>query len=619
MIRAVIALIAVSLVIAVLIFLTLESRSVNEAQFLRHTEQLRLIDEIRDGLGVTVAGAEAALLQGRDTPEDMIGSLYRLEASREALQERMTGVSPQQQPAVAEVDAALAGFVSRGWRMIEQIDAVDSSIAIVQEDSADVIRALRDNGLLLQSRAVFSLTHDLMGYATGSNDIDAAELAARIDTLAEDPGIAANAPGAVDDFAEAYAAVIAERELAAGTLEELRDSPTEARLGALAGALVAEHRAAVSRAERARLLLSVSTLVLLAGVGFAVLRLQASYRELNKSNAELARINESLEERVTERTRELSSAYEELKDSQVQLVQAEKMSSLGELVAGISHEINTPLWYLINNATTVQERLRLVQEFADTGDTMIRALSENKDARATLSAGLKNMRRMLRDGLKDDIEEAVELIDDSVEGLEELTQLAQSLKDFSRLDRAQSGRFNVNEGIEKTLLIARNRLKGRIEIEKELGDVPEIACAPSQINQVFLNLITNAADAIEAEGTIRITTSSEDEFVRVRIADTGCGIPEDQLDRIRDPFFTTKEVGKGTGLGMSIVDRIVDAHNGRLDIESTVGEGTVVTVRLPVEPSARAETAAAGIDAATDESMTAAVDSEPREAKAASA
>ena len=333
-------------------------------------------------------------------------------------------------------------------------------------------------------------------------------------------------------------------------------------------------------------------------------RLQSSYRELNKSNRNLEVVNDSLEERVAERTHELSAAYDELKESQVQLVQAEKMSSLGELVAGISHEINTPLWYLISNTTVVQERMILISEFCDVAEDMIRAVKSRKSVKESVSRGLVAMQEKLNDGLKDDIDEAQELIQDSIAGLEDLTELAQSLKEFSRLDRARHGEFNVNDGLDKTLLITKNRLKNKATIHKYYGDVPTIHCAASQINQIFLNLLTNAADAIEDSGDIVIRTLAEDDMVRISIADTGSGIPADVLSRIRDPFFTTKEVGKGTGLGLSIVDQIVTSHGGELSIESEPGKGTTVTIVLPVKltlPLEEAEETQAA-DPAMDES-----------------
>jgi signal transduction histidine kinase len=168
--------------------------------------------------------------------------------------------------------------------------------------------------------------------------------------------------------------------------------------------------------------------------------------------------------------------------------------------------------------------------------------------------------------------------------------MAQSLKDFSRLDRAPISNFDVNAGLDKTLLIAKNVVKHKANVRKFYGEVPEIQCSPSQINQVFLNIITNAAQAIETEGEIVITTRLHDEsHVAIRIADTGCGIPKENLSKIRDPFFTTKEVGTGTGLGLSIVDEIIRSHHGELLVESQVGKGSAFTVVLPIKQTAAAK------------------------------
>jgi signal transduction histidine kinase len=192
---------------------------------------------------------------------------------------------------------------------------------------------------------------------------------------------------------------------------------------------------------------------------------------------------------------------------------------------------------------------------------------------------------MLRDEeLEANLEEAQDLARDSIEGLSDLTEMAQSLKDFSRLDRAPVGSFDINAGLDKTLVIARNIVKHKAEVHKFYGEVPEIECSPSQINQIFLNLITNAAQAIEEQGEIVITTKMrDDEHVSISISDSGCGISDENLGKICDPFFTTKEVGKGTGLGLSIVDEIIRSHGGKLLIESQVGRGSTFTVVLPIK------------------------------------
>jgi signal transduction histidine kinase len=273
----------------------------------------------------------------------------------------------------------------------------------------------------------------------------------------------------------------------------------------------------------------------------------------------------------------------------VQLVQAEKMSSLGQLVAGISHEINTPLLYLANNATLLRERVDLMREFVATCgaafDIRVEQFKDRAEYQAKFVESLRSVKQMLREQeIEASLEEASDLVRDSIEGLGDLTQIAQSLKDFSRLDRAPVASFDVNAGIDKTLVIARNIIKHKADVHKFYGEVPEIECSPSKINQVFLNLLTNAAQAIEQRGEIVITTKLRDaDHVAIAISDTGCGIPEENLSKIRDPFFTTKDVGTGTGLGLSIVDEIIRGHGGELLVESKVGKGSTFTVVLPIK------------------------------------
>ena len=340
-----------------------------------------------------------------------------------------------------------------------------------------------------------------------------------------------------------------------------------------------------------RVLLNVYTVLLLMMLGYFGIRLQLSYRALNRSHEELAIANTSLEARVHERTRDLERAYEDLKESQVQLVQAEKMSSLGQLVAGIVHEINTPLLYVVNNATVTAENVEELRECV----TDVARLAALVDARGALSGEVQAAVQRLADrtdpqALAETIDEIVTLTQDSTEGLNQISELVQSLKDFSRLDRAAEDRFDVREGLEKTLLITRNLLKYGVTVERRFDDVPPILCAPSRINQVFINLVTNAVQAMDGKGTLTITTKARDGWVDVEVCDTGCGIPPEHLEKIMDPFFTTKPVGQGTGLGLSIVRKIVDEHGGRITIDSKVGVGTSITISLPIDrgPSAAA-------------------------------
>lgn len=193
------------------------------------------------------------------------------------------------------------------------------------------------------------------------------------------------------------------------------------------------------------------------------------------------------------------------------------------------------------------------------------------------------LEKLNRDGaLLETVDEIATLSGDSAEGLDQISELVQGLRDFSRLDRAAEDWFDVNDGLEKTLLITRNMLKHGIEVEKRLGEVPRIQCAPMRINQVFVSLITNASQAMEGEGKLVVETRVEGENVVIHIEDTGCGIPEDQLTAIFDPFFTTKPVGQGTGLGLSIAKSIIDEHEGVIEARSGEGKGATFIVTLPI-------------------------------------
>jgi signal transduction histidine kinase len=187
------------------------------------------------------------------------------------------------------------------------------------------------------------------------------------------------------------------------------------------------------------------------------------------------------------------------------------------------------------------------------------------------------------------IDEAGTLITEGMRGLNQINDLVSNLKDFSRLDRSRMDTFNVNEGLDSTLTICRNQIKDRVEIIKDYGTVPDIQGAPSQINQVFLNMLTNAAQAIDGHGKIRLVTRQVDGKVKVSIEDTGCGMAPDVQAKMFEPFFTTKDVGKGTGLGLSISYQIVKEHNGTIEVKSAPGKGTTMTVTLPIEQAQLAQ------------------------------
>lgn len=603
MLRGLLAAVAALVLVGVLSALIVESRTVNPDYYAAHADRIRAIESSRNDITDIIQSTLDAFQNGRAVSAATGNALTRLVATNSLLQQ--TGETRRESASVntqlAAYDASLNRFISSGRDFMAEQNEYADALRTLQEESPLVVKDLRRFKLDYQAQITFSLAIDVIEYATGASSENGDALAARIDELQDDTTANTQAPGILDSFVTAARTVIDQRIAAELALQSITESRILDTLWTLSNEIVDDNNRTVNRAERARLLLSVCTFLLLLGVGYSMFRLQASYRDLNKSNRELESVNNSLEERVSDRTQELSTAYVELKESQVQLVQAEKMSSLGELVAGISHEINTPLWYLISNSTVLQERIGAFSEFVGLADGMLESIKRGSDVRDAIRQGLADMKQLLDDGMKDDIDEAKDLVSDSIEGLEELTELAQSLKDFSRLDRARFDEFNVNDGLDKTLLIAKNKLKNKATIHKHYGDVPQVRCSPSQINQVFLNLLTNAADAIEESGEIVIRTVAENESVSVSISDTGCGISEENLARIRDPFFTTKEVGKGTGLGLSIVDRIVTSHGGDLSIESKEGKGTTVTIVLPLVAAEPAEESGEAAESSPDQ------------------
>ncbi len=275
---------------------------------------------------------------------------------------------------------------------------------------------------------------------------------------------------------------------------------------------------------------------------------------------------------------QLKEANLRLSQAQAQLMQSEKLASIGQLAAGVAHEINNPIGYIFSNFSSLEKYV----------DQLFQMLSAYEHAEPFLTdpgtaTHIHALRREIElDYLKADIPA---LMAESREGIERVRKIVQDLKDFSRVDARQEWEWaNLHKGIDSTLNIVNNEIKYRADVVKKYGvNVPEVECLPSEINQVFMNLLVNAAHAIETErGTITIRSGTEGAKVWVEIEDTGSGIAPEILPRIFDPFFTTKPVGKGTGLGLSLAYGIVKKHDGRIEVDSKRGVGTKFKVILPI-------------------------------------
>lgn len=283
---------------------------------------------------------------------------------------------------------------------------------------------------------------------------------------------------------------------------------------------------------------------------------------------------------------EMAAMNQRLEEAHTQLMQSEKMAAVGQLAAGVAHEINNPVGYVSSNLCTLENYVvNLI--------SLINAYTEIESllpAHERVSA-IQELKQKIDLGyVTDDISD---LLQESQEGLKRVRQIVQDLKDFSHVDSGKWAWADLHKGIDSTLNIVHNEVKYKTQVIKEYGDIPEVECCLSQLNQVFMNLLVNAAQAMKERGTIWVRTGHEDNMVWVEIEDTGKGIPPEHLHRIFDPFFTTKPVGQGTGLGLSLSYGIVKKHGGRIEVSSVVDKGTRFRLWLPLQkPTALGDVAA---------------------------
>lgn len=285
--------------------------------------------------------------------------------------------------------------------------------------------------------------------------------------------------------------------------------------------------------------------------------------------ADLHRVNDTLRQ---EKER-LAVLVKELETAQAQLMQSERMASIGQLAAGVAHEINNPVGFVNSNLGSLQHYVV----------NLLRLLSAYKKVEGGLPAlEVQHMAQLKRElDFEFMCEDITTLLSESLDGLKRVTRIVQDLKNFSHVDESESQWADLEAGLESTLRVVWNELKYKCEVVREFAGVPQIKCYPFQLNQVFMNLLVNASQAIEVKGRITLRTGFDAQQVWVQVQDTGKGIQPDNLTRIFDPFFSTKPVGKGTGLGLSLSYGIVKKHGGHIAVDSVVGQGSTFTVYLP--------------------------------------
>jgi len=284
------------------------------------------------------------------------------------------------------------------------------------------------------------------------------------------------------------------------------------------------------------------------------IQLQRSYRE-------------QLEEKIEEQTAKIN-------ESQAMILHQEKLAAIGQLAAGVAHEINNPIGFITSNLHTLKKYVDKTLAYLEAVDDSLEQMPDS------LKAHLSTARKKQKIALL--IEDLPELVTDCLDGTERIKKIVTGLKSFARKDDSVQQLADINQCIEDAITVSWNEIKYKAQIERDFGDLPQTFCYPQQLSQVFMNLLVNAAHAIEKQGVISIRTRNGNDINEVMIKDTGCGIATENLEKIFEPFYTTKKQNKGTGLGMCISRDIVERHQGTIKIESHVGEGTTFVLKFPV-------------------------------------
>lgn len=287
----------------------------------------------------------------------------------------------------------------------------------------------------------------------------------------------------------------------------------------------------------------------------------------------------ALQAKLLVKNKKLDEALQNLKATQAQAVQSEKMASIGQLAAGVAHEINNPIGFVGSNLDALTDYFKDYETLMAQYRTMGAAIEKGGGDVQELMGAIHQCEEDIEiDYLKEDIPD---LLKDCIDGTRRVGQIVADLKNFAHPGNDNQMLMDINKGLESTLNVVNNELKYKTTIKKEFSDIPPVEGFPQKINQVFMNILINAAQAIEEKGDISIKTFANGTDVNISISDTGSGIPQENLSKIFDPFFTTKAVGKGTGLGMNIAYNIIKEHGGDIQVESEVGKGTCFTITLP--------------------------------------
>jgi two-component system, NtrC family, sensor kinase len=579
------------LLVSVLVFLILKTQTVDVDKHNEIIATLRELKQVDAEWNVDVLKSKTGVNNSYDPVASPLPLVEALEKAVRSKTDEVWGRNDNLQALIASYRSAMDEKISTIEQFKSQNAILRNSSRFLPVAANDMIVAVRASGLpaankIATEQSLNGLLTNTMSYTlTPETQIRDAIEQSSSTLQASAAQLPADLRERFEVFGAHVATILRQQVRGDALLTELGALPTAKRIDELSNAFQGQHDAAVRDGQSYRyLLVGYSAFLLLALVYFGW-RLAQSYRTVHNKNVDLKLAND------------------QLKESQMALVQSEKMSALGQMVAGIAHEINTPLAYVKGTLSVLADQLDPIKELATRTfnfTQMVRAQNNDKQVLNQHFAKVTDVASTIQ---RDDVvSELGTLIKDGLHGIDQISEIVVNLKNFSRLDRAKVSEFSVEDGLESTLLLARNMLKNTVKITKKYSQVAKITCSPSQINQVFLNIITNAVHALpeELSGTGEITLTTHQESanqVRIDIEDNGTGIPKDVLPKIFDPFFTTKEIGKGTGMGLSISYKIIQEHGGSISVESVAGQGTRFSILLPVRSAQSTAPVAPGANA----------------------
>lgn len=575
----------IAVAVGVLAFLAYKTQSVDLE---RHS---RIIETLRDLKQLDVKWSEdtlrARLLLDQDY-DRLTHPLAALKENRLLLTEGPLAIANTAWP---EVDSAMTNYMKTMKGKEEMVELFKSQNSVLRNSMSflpTAVKSLMDTAID-DYPDITGQARSLLAKVLEYNGSPSASLEGEIRNIIQ--SLRDRAPSLSGEIADLLETVVNHSSMALlkkievdNLMRELATIPSVQHMDDLTSRYVVQHERQLVAVNKYRLILAGYGALLIAIILFIGYRLRFTNVALDLSNQALHQANDTLEAKVGQRTNELKSAYENLRSTELNLMQSDKMASLGTMVAGVAHEINTPLAYVRANVEGIIDQLPSVDKFTEETEKLTYLLRDSEDEEAIseqFNVLMETLKNFKESQLLEDTESALK---DSVYGIDEIAKMVVNLKDFSRLDREKIANHDVHEGIESTLMIAHNTLKHKVQVIKQFGEnIPRIVCSPSQINQVLLNLFVNAAQAYEDYGRLLVKTTAGEEYVNILIRDDGRGIDEKDLPHIFEPFYTTKEVGQGTGLGLSIAQKIIDDHKGKISVVSKKGEGTQFMIWLPIE------------------------------------